>query len=90
MDRTSDAPTSTILLNCIGLVWVMKSHTGCGEGFCSGHRMLTALNKCRACWNNVYSYFIREICEILDVESAPELNFLMTNRVPKIGVDPGL
>ena len=38
----------------------------------------------------MYSYFIREIGEILVVESAPELNFLMRNGVPKIGVDPGL
>ena len=44
-----------------------------------------ALNKSRVCWNNVYSYFIREFCEILAVESAPELNFLMRNGVPKIG-----
>ena len=31
-----------------------------------------------------------KLCEILAVESAPELNFLMRNGVPKIGVDPGL
>ena len=36
------------------------------------------------------SYFILEMCEILVVESAPELIFLMRNGVPKIGVDPGL
>ena len=33
-----------ILLNCIGLVWVTKSQTGCQDGFCLGHRMCTALN----------------------------------------------
>ena len=31
-----------------------------------------------------------KFCEILVVEPAPELNFLMRNGVPKIGVDPGL
>ena len=44
---------STILLDCVGLVWVMKSQTGCGDGFCSGHRTCTGLNKCRVCCNNV-------------------------------------
>ena len=31
-----------------------------------------------------------EICDTLVVKSAPELNFLMRNGVPKLGVDPGL
>ena len=79
--------SSTILLDCIGLVWVTKSQTGCGGGFCSGHRMHTELNKCRVCWNN--SHFIWEICEILLVKSVPDFNVLMRNGVPKIGVDPG-
>ena len=57
------------------------------KGFCLGHRMHTALNKCRVCWNSMYSYFI---CEILVVESALELNFSMKNGVPKIGIGPGL
>ena len=33
---------------------------------------------------------LMRVCEILVVESAPELNFSMRNGVPKIGVDPGL
>ena len=81
----------TILLTCINMVWLMISQTGCGDGFCSGHRMHTTLNKHRVCRNNVDSYFyLRILCEILVVKSAPELNFLMRNGVPKLGVDPGL
>ena len=38
----------------------------------------------------MYSYFSSEIREIFMVESALELNFLMRNGVPKIGVDPDL
>ena len=80
--------TSTFLLNHIGLVWVTKSQTGCGDGFCLGYRMTQHSTNVGYVGITCIVTLFEKLCEILVVESAPELNFLMRNGVPKIGVDP--